>query len=139
MTSRVVVADTMVVGWRLSENPPDVAAAYDALIGDAAVLVSFQTVMELRYGAVNAGWGELRMRRLNRQFAGLVIVQPDDAMIEVCADLRASCRRSGHPLAAKDHVGDLWIAATAVRLDVPLVSDDQVFAGVERLDLVTVA
>ena len=33
MTSTVVVADTMVVGWRLSDNPPDLAAAYDGVAG----------------------------------------------------------------------------------------------------------
>lgn len=139
MTPRVVVADTMVVGWRLSDRPPAVAAAYDDLVGDAQVLVAFQSAMELRFGAVNAGWGELRMRRLDRQMSELVVVQPDHAMIVLCAELRSECRRAGHPLAAKDHVGDLWIASTALRLDVPLVSDDQVFVGTPRLQLVSAA
>jgi hypothetical protein len=51
-----IVADTMIMGWRLREEPPPVSAGYDELIGDATVLVSFQTAMELRFGAINAGW-----------------------------------------------------------------------------------
>jgi predicted nucleic acid-binding protein len=44
--------------------------------------------MELRYGALRAGWGELRRRRLERGIAELTVVQPDNKMITVCAELR---------------------------------------------------
>ena len=121
-----VVVDTMVISWLLDDRPNRLANQYRALIGDAPVVLAFQTVMELRFGAVRAGWGELRNRRLERRVAELNVVQPDDEMITVCAELRADCRRIGHPLGNKIHDGDRWIAATAIRLRVPLVSHDRV-------------
>lgn len=127
----------MVMSWRLDERPPSVSVVYDEIIGGATVLVSFETAMELRFGAINAGWGELRRRRLERALKRYAVVQPDEKAIATCAQLRADCRKAGHALAAKDHIGDLWIAATAVRLGVPLVSDDGIFEAVPRLRLLS--
>jgi len=93
--------------------------------------------MELRFGAIRAGWGELRRRRLERRIAELTVLQPDDEMIEICAQLRAECQRVGHALGEKVHDGDRWIAASALRLSVPLVSHDQLFQHVTRLRLIT--
>jgi hypothetical protein len=59
------------------------------------VLLAFQTVMELRFGALRAGWGELRRRRLKRGIAELTVTQPDDAMITSCAQLRRAASGSG--------------------------------------------
>lgn len=95
--------------------------------------------MELRYGALRAGWGELRRRRLERRVAELAVVQSDDEMISVCAELRQGCRRIGHPLGSKVHDGDRWIAAAAIRLGLSLVSHDGVFDGAPRLELLTAA
>jgi len=54
------------------------------------------------------------------------------------AELRLDCRRLGHPLAGKPHDGDRWIAAAAIRLRAPLVSDDRIFRAAPRLELLTV-
>lgn len=131
--------DTMVISWLLDDRPNPVADRYRALIDTRPVLLAFQTVMELRYGALRAGWGELRRRRLERRVAELTVVQPDDEMISVCAELRQGCRRIGHPLGSKVHDGDRWIAAVAIRLGLPLVSHDGVFDAVPRLQLLTAA
>lgn len=95
--------------------------------------------MELRYGALRAGWGELRRRRLERRLAELTVVQTDDEMIGVCPELRQSCRPLGHPLSSKINDGDRWIAAAAIRLGLPLVSDDGVLKAAPRLVLLTAA
>ena len=139
-TSRAsaVVVDTMVVSSLLhATRQPVPAAEYRALIDDRPVVVSFATVTELRYGALKAGWGELRRRSLERDLARLVIVQPDDALMAVCAELRAQCEMSGHGLGQKIHEADRWIAATAIRLDAALVSDDTVFGDVPGLDVIS--
>jgi len=127
----------MVMSWRLDERPPPVSGSYDEIIGDATVLVSFETAMELRFGAIHAGWGQLRRRRLERALKLYTVVQPDEQAIATCAQLRADCRKVGHALASKDHIGDLWIAATAVRLRIPLVSDDGIFEAVPGLQLLS--
>ena len=131
------VVDTMVVSWLFDDRLNPVADRYRELIGASPVLLAFQTVAELRYGALRAGWGELRRRRLDRLVAELTVVQPDDEMISACADLRDACRRIGHPLEGKVHDGDRWIAATAIRLRLPLVSHDGVFDATPGLRLLT--
>jgi len=88
------------------------------------------TVPELRYGALKAGWGELRRRGLERDLARLVVVQPDNALMHLCAQLRAKCEASGNGLGQKIHEADRWIGATALRLELDLVSDDALFQNV---------
>jgi hypothetical protein len=51
--------------------------------------------------------------------------------------LRAECRQIGHPLHQKQHLGDLWIAATAIRWQLPLVAHDAVFVGCPGIELLT--
>lgn len=132
-----VVVDTMVISWFFEDRGDPRSTAYRELAGESPVVLSFQTVLELRFGALRAGWGELRTRRLERRVSELAIVQPDDAMITVCAQLLNGCREVGHPLAAKVHDGDRWIAATAIRLGLPLLSDDSVFQDAPKLVLLT--
>jgi tRNA(fMet)-specific endonuclease VapC len=131
---RAVVVDTMAVSalMNASRNPQR-AAAYRRAINDDSVLGSFVTITELRFGALLAGWGELRRRGLERDLARLVVVQPDDQLMRTCAEIRASCQRAGHGLGHKIHEADRWVAATAIRLAVDLVSDDTVFRNVPDL------
>jgi predicted nucleic acid-binding protein len=133
----IVVIDTMVISWLLDERPNPLADRYRELIGPAAVLLAFQTVAELRYGAIRADWGELRRRRLERSIAELTVVQPDDQMLTTFAVLRADCQRLGHTLGDKLRDGDRWIAATALRLQCPLVSHDGLFRQAPGLHLLT--
>lgn len=62
-----VVVDTMVTSWLFDERLNPRAEQYRALIDGRPIVLAFQTVMELRYGALHAGWGELRRRRLERR------------------------------------------------------------------------
>jgi predicted nucleic acid-binding protein len=132
-----VVVDTMVMSWLLSPRPNQLAERYRGLIGSRPVLLAFQTVAELRYGARRASWGELRRRRLERFFTETTILEPDDEMSNVYANLRYQCQKIGHPLAQKVHDGDRWIAAAAIQLHLPLVSHDAVFDGAPQLELIT--
>ncbi len=80
---------------------PKLTDRYRAVIADAPIVVSFMTITELRYGALRAGWGELRRRGLERDLAQFVIVQPDDALIRICAAVRATAERAGLGLGHK--------------------------------------
>ena len=132
-----VVVDTMVISWLFDDRPNPLADRYRTLVGPAPVLLAFQTLMELRFAALRAGWGQFRHRRLDRRIAELTVVQPDDAMITACSQLRVACQKMGHPLGDKIHDGDRWIAAAAIRLRIPLVSDDGGFRDLPRLELIT--
>lgn len=134
--SSAVVVDTMVVSALVNAHRHRAPAArFRAVIADRPIVVSFATVTEMRYGALKAGWGELRRRGLERDLTRLVVVQPDDQLMRTCAEVRVECERAGHPLGQKIHEADRWIAATAIRMGIELVSDDTVFAGVEGLVL----
>lgn len=58
-----VVIDTDVASWLLDPRPSPHAEAARRLIAGRSRVVSFVTVAELRYGALRAGWGELRVRQ----------------------------------------------------------------------------
>lgn len=134
-----VVVDTMVISWLFDERPNPLADRYRSLIGPRPVLLTFQTVMELRYGALRAGWGDLRRRRMERRIAELSVIQADDELATTCAELRQRCRQLGHALGDKIriHDGDRWVAAAALRLRLPLVSHDGVFDDAPGLELLT--
>ena len=122
----------LVAGSRLAER-------YAAIIVGRAALISFQTVAALRFGALRRGWGEARMRRLDALIHRAVVIHSGAELVEVHAQLRTACEVAGHALAQRVHTADQWIAATAIRHDIPLVSNDGIFRGVPGLDLETVA
>jgi predicted nucleic acid-binding protein len=64
-------------------------------------------------------------------------MQAGDQLATVCAELRHRCQRIGCALADEIHNGDRWIAASVIRLGIPLVSHDGIFENVPGLDLLT--
>lgn len=134
----LVVVDTMVVSAMVNAHrDPVTAAGYRRLVDGHSVLISFATITEVRYGALKAGWGELRRRGLERTLSRLVVVQPDDDLMTVCAELRDRCERRGDALGQKIHEADRWIAASALHLGVDLVSDDGVFQNIDGLTVLS--
>lgn len=130
-----VVIDTDVTSWLLDPRPSAHAEAARSVIGTRSRVVSFVTVTELRYGSLLAGWGDLRLRRLERSLADLDVIQTSEALINQCAVLRAQTGRAGHPLSQKIHEADRWVATTAVVLGLELVAGDGIFDGIAGLDL----
>lgn len=63
------------------------------------------------------------------------IVHSGPELIRVYAELRVACQRAGHALSQREHDADRWIAATAIRLGVALVSNDRVFEKTPGLRL----
>lgn len=133
-----VVVDTDALSWALDPRPTQRSEEVRRAIGTRTRVVSFVSVTELRYGALRAGWGELRMKRLDRSLADLDIVQTGELLILRCATLRAWAHSAGHPLAQKIHEADRWVAGTALALDLDLVAGDGIFDGVPDLSLVRV-
>ena len=54
-----VVVDITVISWLFDERSNQLAGRYRELIGAAPALLAFQTVRELRFGALRAGWGRV--------------------------------------------------------------------------------
>jgi tRNA(fMet)-specific endonuclease VapC len=131
-----VVVDTDVFGADLVPGST-IATLYEPIIVGRPAFISFQTAAELRYGALRRNWGQARMRKLEARIAAAEIVHTGPELVAVYAQLRVDCERLGHALGQREHDADRWIAATALRLGVPLVSNDQIFNSAPGLVLET--
>jgi predicted nucleic acid-binding protein len=129
-----VVVDTDVYSARLTPDSP-LAQRYDPLLVGRPAFLSFQTVAELRYGALLRGWGSARLYRLDAEIARAEIVHTGSDLVRTYVGVRVACERVGHALGQRDHDADRWIAATALRLGIPLMSNDRIFEGAPGLVL----
>jgi len=124
------LADTSVFIARESGRALDEAALPDALA------ISVITIAELRAGVLVASDSAVRDRRLSTLTAALAFdaVPVDQKVAESWAGLRVLLRDSGQRMP----VNDSWIAATAMALGVPVVTQDTDYVEITGLDVITV-
>lgn len=131
--SERLVADTNVLSYIF--NGHSLAQLYKPKLEGHVAAVSFQTLAELRLGAVLARWGERRKGQLERFLQAFVVVFPNDALCHRWALVRAESLRAGQPI----DTADAWIAATALELNVSLVTHNaKDFSAVKGLQLIAV-
>lgn len=70
------------------------------------------------YGAEERNWGASRRQQLERFIRHFRIEYPNYAVCTIWAQLRVAARRSGRPIERQD----AWVAATALYLDLPLLT-----------------
>ena len=87
------------------------------------------------YAALVAGWGQARRDRLDESIQTTTVVPVSDRLLSTVAELRFACRRAGHPLHDRAHANDLWIAASAIHIDAPLLTADNVLSDTPVLTL----
>ena len=124
------LADTSVFIARESGRPLQAAALPDELA------VSVITIGELRAGVLAASTVDERDRRLATLTAALQMdpVAVDEAVAAEWARLRVLLRDSGQRMP----VNDSWIAATALVLGVPVVTQDDDFPDLQDLNVTRV-
>jgi len=100
------------------------------------IAVSVITIGELRAGVLAADDVETRTRRLATLTEALALepVPIDDAVAEAWATLRVRLRELG----LRMPVNDSWIAATALALGVPVVTQDDDYVAAPGLDVIHV-
>ena len=113
-----IVVDTDVVSYGFRQEPLFVQHYGPALQGSQAV-ISFMTVAEMRFGMLNRQWGEARQQAL-LSFLGKHFVRhgATERVCEAWAELAWDAKQQGRKLGT----ADAWIAATAVGLNVPLMT-----------------
>jgi hypothetical protein len=124
------LADTTVFVARETSRPLDVGALPDELA------VSVVTIGELRAGvlaAVDVGRGDRRLATLTSALR-LEPLPVDEPVAEAWARLRLLLRDSRQRMP----VNDSWIAATAIALGIPVVTQDDDYVHVEGLSVVRV-
>ncbi len=124
------LADTTVFIARETGRPLRVDELPDLLA------VSVITIGELRAGVLAAADVTVRDRRLVTLTQALALdpVPVDEAVAEAWARLRLLLRDHGHRMA----VNDSWIAATALALQVPVVTQDDAYVELPGLDVIHV-
>lgn len=131
-----IVIDTDVYGADIVPGSR-LAEVYEPIIAGRPAFISFQTAAELRYGALRRHWGDVRMTKLEARINQAEVVHSGPELVLTYAQPRVDCERIGHALHQRDHDADRWVAATALRLAIPLVSNDHIFANVPGLTLLT--
>ncbi len=98
--------------------------------------VSVITIGELRAGVLAASDPDVRDRRLATLTAAFALdpVPIDNAVAEAWAALRVRLRDLG----LRMPVNDSWIAATAISLGVPVVTQDDDYVSIAGLDVIHV-
>lgn len=124
------LADTTVFIARESGRPLDEVLLPDELA------VSIITVAELRAGVLSAGDVRIRDQRLATLTEAMALdpVSVDDDVAEQWARLRVLLRDSGQHMP----VNDSWIAATAMALAVPVVTQDDDYVELDELPVIRV-
>ena len=126
------VLDTPVASFLIDKRPE--LTAYEYYLDHAGSLyISFQTVAELKFGALKRNWSEQRQQKLTRFLSGVHVVGYTEALAEKWAVVMLEARQAGRRLEA----GDAWVAATALLLDIPLLTHDGDFE-VEACPSITV-
>ncbi len=128
-----IVVDTMIASAWLGLRESERKTRWQPLLEQAAWVLPFTVVAEMRFGAEVAGWGARRRGVLNRLIARTGVVPPLNEVTDAYVDLRTWTVRTGHGLGAKDHEADRWVAAVAMAAKLPLATEDSIFDGVAGL------
>lgn len=130
----LVVVDTDVVSFVFKKDSR--ARAYRPHLVGRDLVVSFMTLAELRLWTLHRRWGTVSWQRLERHLQGYDVFYADAALCLLWAEIVAATWRKGNRI----ETADAWQAATALALDVPLVTHNPAdYAAVDGLTVLTAA
>jgi predicted nucleic acid-binding protein len=131
-TARLVI-DTDVASFIFKWHP-EFAPRYIAIVRGFALAVSFMTLGEMRQGALDANWGPRKCEVLETYLADFEVLHSDNLLCSTWAAVRNESTRKGRPISS----ADAWIAATAMVLSVPLVTNNpKDYRHLDKLQLVS--
>ncbi len=117
-TPRLVV-DTDVASFIFKWHP-EFAPPYVAIMRGSELVISFMTLSEMRQGALDANWGQKRRDVLETYLADFAVLHSDGLLCARWAAIRNESARKGRQM----NSADAWIAATALILPAPLVTNN---------------
>jgi len=118
-THSYVVVDTNVIIYLITGSAQ--ADRFAPYLTGQTVLVSFQTVAELKLIALRRGWGQQKLDQLDQVLRAMVVVPATEQITDRWARLMASQTTAG----SRVDIADAWIAATALTFDCPVVTNDR--------------
>jgi predicted nucleic acid-binding protein len=106
------------------------------IIRGSELVVSFMTIAEMRQGALGAKWGQRKLDMLEAYLADFSVLHSDGHLCSIWAAVRNQSVRKGRQMGA----ADAWIAATALVLSAPLVTNNpKDYRHLDKLQLLTAA
>jgi len=127
-----LVADTDVVSYIFKWHTS--APRYVELLEANEVVLSFVTPAEMRLGALKAHWGLRKRNLLEGYLSRFAVFYPDDELCTRWAEVKHESNQKGQPMSSHD----AWIAATALYLDAPLVTNNaRHYAHLAKLQILT--
>jgi tRNA(fMet)-specific endonuclease VapC len=114
-----LVVDTDVASFLFKKDTR--ATFYAPHLSGHMLIISFQTLAELDLWALSAVWGARRRGQLEHYLRRYIVEDSSPALCRRWAEVIDDARRRGRPVAT----ADAWVAATALFLDVPLVTHNE--------------
>ena len=131
-----IVVDTDVVSYGFRQDSRFLDFYGPRLQGSVGV-VSFMTLAELKFGALNRNWGAKRQANLVAYLhQNYVQYGVSDRLCQLWAELTNHAKQQGRVL----NSADAWVAATAVAVGAPLMTHNQRdFAFLPGMSLITLS
>jgi tRNA(fMet)-specific endonuclease VapC len=127
-----VVVDTDVVSYQFKRDSR--AVLYDRHLAGRWCFLSFMTLAEMDRWALERLWGSARRIKLDRHLRKFAVLYADRLLCSWWAEATGRARRNGRPI----NPADAWVAATALAMDVPLVTNNPAdYAGVNGLAVIS--
>lgn len=128
----VILIDTDISSFIFKGS--DYAQPYMPLLMGHQLALSFMTVAELFQWAILRQWGDRRQLQLESYLSNYLVIPSDQPLCLQWAKIRGSRQRIGKPISPQD----AWVAATALRHDLPLVTHNvKDFLDIPHLRLLT--
>jgi tRNA(fMet)-specific endonuclease VapC len=119
VTPNVVQADTNILSYIY--NKRSFSVLYQPHLKNRIVVIAAQTVAEMRFGALRKNWGATRRATLESFLSDYTTVYPNDVICTLWAKVTAFAEFQGRHVTTDD----AWIAATAMAMDIPLVTHNK--------------
>ena len=127
-----IVVDTDVVSFQFKSHP--IGRRYDLDLAGCVALISFMTVAELEWWAIQYRWGEYRLHWLHLYLKKFTVVPSSPDLCRKWAEAMAAAQAAGRRI----ECADAWIAAAALLYGVPLVTHNRNdYLGVPGLTVIS--
>ena len=131
-----VLLDTTVASLLHPKKKNDaLRAKYEPHMRGQILALSFQSVAELWSWAEENNWSTKQRVGLTLFLQRFLVIPYDIELAKIWAKVETHCKRIGRRLEA----GDAWIAATAVRHRMPLLTHDRDHVGLNVPDLYVIS
>lgn len=128
-----IVVDTNILSYFLKRDSR--AAIYQPHLASQLRFISFMTLAELRFWAINKNWAEKRRKNFEEYVSeNYGIVYADDELCKIWAEIKSEAFKKGRSI----ETADAWVASVALMFDIPLVTHNRKhFENITNLKIIS--